>query len=222
MIQKKSDAIPETVPSGLTIGGITLPLPYFQAALSGYSDRAMRLLAREFGAPLTFPGVMLDTTTVNPTVVRKHLNVVAEQEHPIGAQIMGHSPEVMARAAQILEGLGYDLIDLNFACPAPKVLRRGRGGCLLNTPADVIGIYRAVRESVSCPIMMKLRFGYDEDAASQEHFWQVCELAVADGIDALVVHGRTVLQRYRGFPDWSVISELKQKFPQMEFELQNV
>ena len=114
----------------LKIGRIELAQPFFQAALSGYSDRAMRQLAREFGSPLTMPGVMLDTTTVNPTVIRKQLNRITEEEHPIGAQIMGVSPEVMAQAAQVLENLGYDLIDLNFACPAPKVLRRKRGGCL--------------------------------------------------------------------------------------------
>lgn len=204
----------ESTFSPLKIGPLELALPFFQAALSGYSDRAMRLLAREFGSPLTMPGVMLDTTTVNPTVIRKHLNVVADDEHPIGAQIMGHAPEVMARAARVLAKLEYDLIDLNFACPAPKVLRRGRGGCLLNSPDEVMAIYRAVRDSVSCPIMMKLRYGYDEDSASQEYFWQVCELAAGEGVDALVVHGRTVLQRYRGFPDWAVIGELKQKFPQ--------
>jgi tRNA-dihydrouridine synthase B len=197
----------------LKIGNLELALPFFQSALSGYSDRAMRLLAREFGSPLTMPGVMLDTTTVNPTVIRKHLNHITEDEHPIGGQIMGVSPEVMAEAAKVLENLGYDMIDLNFACPAPKVLRRKRGGCLLSKPDDLMAIFRAVRDAVSCPIAMKLRVGFDEVQESLDHFWTVCESAVAEGVDALAIHGRTVLQRYRGFPDWKTVAKVKRRFP---------
>ena len=198
----------------LKIGRLELAQPFFQAPLSGYSDRAMRQLAREFGSPLTIPGVMLDTTTVNPTVIRKQLNRITDDEHPIGAQIMGVNPEVMAQAAQVLENLGYDLIDLNFACPAPKVLRRKRGGCLLSHPDDLMAIYRSVRAAVSCPITMKLRVGFDDDPQSLDHFWTVCDSAVAEGVDALAVHGRTVLQRYRGFPDWKAVAELKRRYPQ--------
>lgn len=198
----------------IKIGSIKLDVPYFQAPLSGYSDRAMRHLAREFGSPLTMPGVMLDTTTVNPKVIRKQINRITDDEHPIGGQIMGVTPEVMAEAAKVLEDLDYDMIDLNFACPAPKVLRRKRGGCLLQRPDDLIAIYRSVRDTVSCPIAMKLRVGFDDDPQSLDHFWEVCERAVAEGVDALQVHGRTVVQRYKGFPDWDAVAEVKKRFPQ--------
>ncbi len=198
----------------LQLGCVKLEVPFFLAPLSGYSDRAMRQLCRRFGSPLALPGVMLDTTTVNPAVVRKGLNAIGDDEHPIGGQIMGTDPGVMAQAAVVLERTGYDLIDLNFACPVPKVLRRGRGGCLLGRPEELLAIYRAVRQAVRCPVTMKLRVGFSDDAQSRDHFWRICESAFAEGVDAMTVHGRTVLQRYRSFPDWQVLAELKGRYPQ--------
>ena len=157
----------------LKIGNVTLDVPFFQAPLSGYSDYPMRKMARDFGAPLTFSGVMLAKSAANPKVLAKAVFRPGEDEHPIGAQILGAEPEVMAAAAKALVGVGYDLIDLNFACPAPKVLRRHRGGYLLNEPEKVIQIYRCVRSAVSCPVIMKLRIGFDSSEASRENFHQI-------------------------------------------------
>jgi nifR3 family TIM-barrel protein len=120
---------------------------------------------------------------------------------------------MMAAAARLLFESGYDLIDLNFACPAPKVLRRGRGGTMLKNPSGVLEIYRRVRESVPCPVTMKLRIGYDESEAARDDFWQIAESAAAEGIDALIIHGRTVAQDYRGKADWDTIKQLKCRFP---------
>ncbi len=112
----------------LKIGDITCDVPFFQASLSGYSDRAMRVIAKRYGAPLTLTGVMLDKLAVHPKAVKKMRFQPGIDEHPVGAQILGANPDTMAAAAAKFESIGYDLIDLNFACPAPKVLRRGRGG----------------------------------------------------------------------------------------------
>jgi nifR3 family TIM-barrel protein len=213
MIYAPPDTLVKEDMRPLQLGGLKFDVPYFLAPLSGYSDRAMRQLCRRFGSPFGMPGVMLDTTTVNPTVIRKGMNAIVDDEHPIGGQIMGTDPAVMAQAAAILEQTGYDLIDLNFACPVPKVLRRGRGGCLLGRPEDLMAIYRAVREAVQCPITMKLRVGFDSDSQSKEHFWEICESAFSEGVDAIMVHGRTVVQRYKSFPDWDVLAQLKVRFP---------
>jgi nifR3 family TIM-barrel protein len=197
----------------LNLGSLKLDMPFFQAPLSGYSDSAMRILAREFGAPLTFSGVMLDKISLHPKAIKKLLFKVRDDEHPVGAQILGSNPETMAKSAAAFEGIGYDLIDLNFACPAPKVLRRERGGYLLQKPNTALEIYRRVRGAVKCPVIMKLRAGFDSSQAAKEDFWKICEQAVAENIDALVVHARTVVQRYRGKADWQIIKQLKQKFP---------
>ena len=201
------------LPKTLTIGNITLDAPFYQSALSGYSDRAMRAISREYGVPLTLPGVMLDKVTLHPAALRKPAFAIGDDEHPIGAQILGSNPEMMASAALALNKMGYDFIDLNFACPAPKVLRRGRGGALLDNPRNALEIFQRVRDTVTCPVIIKLRIGFGKSELARDSFWHICEHTAAQGADALVVHGRTVQQRYRDKADWSILAELKQRFP---------
>jgi len=202
----------ETAPA-LKLGSLPLDVPFFQASLSGYSDHAMRKLARRFGCPFTLTGVMLAKSMINPRVLRKPCFLPGEDEHPVGAQILGRTPATMAQAARNLVAVGYDLIDLNIACPAPKVLRRGRGGALLNEPDTVLAILNAVRDAVDCPVLMKLRAGVDHQPASQDNFWEIVTRSVGAGIDALVIHGRTVQERYRGTADWQILAEVKRRFP---------
>ena len=198
----------------LRLGNLVLDVPFFQAALSGYSDWAMRKLAREFGCPLALTGVMLAKSAANPKVLRKIAFRPSDDEHPVGAQILSRSPTNMAQAARALVCAGYDLIDLNFACPAPKVLRRRRGGALLNEPDLVVDILRAVQDAVDCPILMKLRIGVNRKPESQANFWQIVEQSVEHRVHALVIHGRTVSQRYRGTADWAILAQVKNNFPQ--------
>jgi nifR3 family TIM-barrel protein len=193
----------------LKIGNISIDMPFFQAAISGYSDRAMRVLARQYGAPLTLTGVMLDKIALHHKAAKKLLFRPGDDEHPVGAQILGSEPKTIAAAAAVFEKMGYDLIDLNFACPAPKVLRRGRGGALLTRPNVVMETYRRVRQAVNCPVIMKLRAGFDSSEAAQEDFWSICRQAAAERVDGLVVHGRTVAQKYRKEANWEIIAEVK-------------
>ena len=197
----------------LTIGNIKLKYPFIQAALSGYSDRAMRVLARKFGCELTFSGVILDSSASYKPLFKKPNYILKDDEHPIGAQLLGTEPQKMADAAQNLCRAGYDLIDLNFACPAPKVVRRARGGALLVKPETVIQIFKQVRDAVKCPVIMKLRRGFDDGEESAQKFWQICDEAIRYGVDGLIVHGRSVQQRFKGKADWNIIKQLKEKFP---------
>jgi nifR3 family TIM-barrel protein len=202
----------ETAPV-LKLGSLALDVPFFQASLSGYSDHAMRKLARRFRCPFTLTGVMLAKSVINPRVLRKPCFLPGADEHPVGAQILGRTPATMARAARDLVAVGYDLIDLNIACPAPKVLRRGRGGALLNEPDTVLAMLNAVRNAVDCPVLMKLRTGADHQPASRDRFWEIVARSIDAGIDALVIHGRTVNERYRGTADWQILAEVKRRYP---------
>jgi len=203
------------MPDGLTIGNLRLDVPFYQAPLSGYTDRAMRRLAWRFGSPLSFTGVLLDKVLLCAKAVRKlHLEPTAE-EGPVGVQILGADAETMAAAARVVEAAGFAAVDLNFACPAPKVLRRGRGGALLDQPSRLLAIYRQVRRAVRLPVLVKLRIGVDGGEASREAFWQICEGLAEDPPDAVVIHGRTVAKKYRGRADWAVAAAVKQRWPQM-------
>ncbi|MGD0553097.1 MAG: tRNA-dihydrouridine synthase family protein [Sedimentisphaerales bacterium] len=195
----------------LKIGNIILDVPFFQASLSGYSDYAMRAIARECGAPMTFAGVFLAKSVIHPRVFNDPSFKPGDDEHPIGAQLLGEDAEMMARAAKVVSQAGYDLIDLNFACPAPKVIRRKRGGFLLNEPDKVIEIYNAVRGTVDCPVTMKLRTSFDNQ--SYDNFWDISSRAAAGKVDALIVHPRTVCQRFTGSANWEFLSEVKKRFP---------
>lgn len=197
----------------LRLGNIVLDAPFFQAPLSGYSDRAMRTLAIECGAPLTFAGVMLAKSAAHPKILKKPLFRPRDDEHPIGAQILGSTPDMMVKAAKALHGAGYDLVDLNFACPAPKVLRRSRGGALLKDPDKAIEIFQRVRDAVNCPVTIKLRTCFKTNDGTRENFWKIAEQTAADGADALVVHGRSVIQKFTQAADWQILAELKKKLP---------
>ncbi len=196
-----------------TFGPIQLDMPFIQAPLAGYTDHPMRILARRFGCPLTFTGVMLDKIALHHKALKKMKFLPADNEHPVGAQVLGDEPAVMAAAAAKFIEVGYDLIDLNFACPAPKVLRRARGGHLMQKPAFIRETFRRTRELVDTPVFMKIRIGYDKSAAAEADFWTICENAADDGVDMLAIHGRTVCQKYRGKADWTRIAEAKRRFP---------
>jgi len=203
----------EQHPVGLKLGGLTLEVPFFQASLSGYSDCSMRTLARRFGCPFALTDVMLAKSVAHPAVLAKACFRPGDDDHPVGAQILGKTPATMAKAACDLVAAGYDVIDVNCACPAPKVLRRGRGGALLDQPDTVIAILQAVREAVRCPILMKLRIGTNRSPEAQDKFWEIVTRALAQGVDALVIHGRTVSERFRGRADWDFLARVKARFP---------
>ena len=197
----------------LKLGSLTLDVPFFQASLSGYTDYAMRMLARRFGCPFTLADMMLAKSAANPQVLRKACFRPNADEHPVGAQILGRDPATMAKAASNLVTAGYDVIDLNFACPAPKVLRAGRGGALLSEPDIVIDTLKAVRDVVVGPVLMKLRIGVDHKPQSLDNFWKIVTRSIENGVDALIIHGRTVSERFRGKADWDLLAAVKSRFP---------
>jgi len=206
-------ACSDTRSAALKLGNLALDMPFFQASLSGYSDLAMRTLARRFGCPFALADVMLDKSVIHPEVLSKACFRPGADEHPVGAQILGKTPATMARAAHDLAAAGYDVIDLNFACPAPKVLRRGRGGALLDDPDTAIDILKAVRDAVTCPVLMKLRIGTSHSARSLDNFWQIVTRSIEQGVDALVIHGRTVSEMYHGKANWDILAAVKSRFP---------
>ncbi|MBN1972341.1 MAG: tRNA-dihydrouridine synthase [Sedimentisphaerales bacterium] len=197
----------------LKIGNLVLKAPFVQAPLSGYSDYAMRRLALDFGAPLTFAGVMLAKSAAHPKILKKPEFQPHDDEHPIGAQIFGDDPSIMSKAAKDLQAAGYDIIDLNFSCPTPKVVSRKRGGWMMTDPENVIQVYKSVRDAVTCPVTIKLRVGFDSSSESYDKFYDIVSETSRLNIDALTIHGRTVAQRFSGPGNWDIIAKIKNEFP---------
>lgn len=130
-----------------------------------------------------------------------------EEERPMGLQLFGSEPDLLAQAAQEAKKLGAELIDLNLGCPTPRIVRNGEGGALLKQPRLCSEIFKAVVEAVSCPVTAKLRAGWDE---SRINAVEIARRAEDAGVKALTVHGRTVAQGFSGRADWEIIARVKE------------
>lgn len=196
----------------LKLGSLHLDAPFVQAALSGYSDLPMRRLARRYGAPYTLNEVMLDRLVLTPGKIRRRILRVAEDDHPVGGQLMGANPDDFAPAAVAMAEAGYDAIDINFGCPVKKVLGQCRGGYLLSQPSTAMEIIRRVFDAVGSthPVTVKMRRGMDDSAEAKRCFFTILDGAFETGVAAVTVHGRTVEQRYVGPSRWSFLSEVKE------------
>ncbi len=199
--------------SELRLGNVAIDFPVVQAALSGYSDWAMRVIARRLGAPYTLCEVMLDQFLIGPSHSRKNQGRlrVTDEEHPVGGQLMGANPDDFGPAALRLVEAGFDVIDINFGCPVKKVLGRCRGGFLLSQVATALEIVGRVRDAVpaAIPVTVKMRRGIDTSAESRERFFTIFDGAFARGVAVITVHGRTVEQRYIGPSSWDFLREVK-------------
>ncbi len=198
----------------LRIGAVTIEFPVVLASLAGYSDLSYRLICRSLSAPYCTTEAMLDRQLLVDGKLRKRLVRMDDRDHPVAGQIMGSEPEVMAAAAAALREAGFDVIDLNFACPVRKVLARGRGGYFMNHPGRVMDIVRAVLDAVpDRPVTLKLRRAFREADARHDAFWRIARGAFDLGIAAICVHARSVDQKYRGRADWEFLAGVKDQFP---------
>ena len=195
----------------MKIGPYTFDVPFVQAALSGYSDLPMRRLARRFTAPLTLTEVILDKSVNQRGKRQRSILQVADDDHPVGGQLMGADAADFGPAAIAMAQAGHDIIDINFGCPVRKVLGRCRGGFHLSQPEVAIDMVRRVMDAVgkTHPVTVKMRRGMDDSAASQRNFFEILDKSFELGVSAVTVHGRTVRQRYVGRSDWSFVARVK-------------
>lgn len=182
---------------------VSVAAPFFQAGLAGYSDYAMRAVARRHGCPLCVTEAMLDQFLINGgkglDAARLHAGDHGAAA-PIVGQLMGSHPKEIAAGAKILVGLGYDMVDVNLACPVKKIKKKARGGHLLSVPEEAVEILDSVMQAVGSlvPVTVKLRRAYDDTPEMARAFTVIFEKAMGLGLSGAVVHSRTVAQKYRG------------------------
>lgn len=195
----------------LRLGKVEIGMPAVQAALSGYSDLAMRTVAREHGAPYALNEVVLDELVLQKGKLQRRILSVPEHDHPVGGQLMGSEPHTFGRAAREMVDAGYDVVDINFGCPVNKVLGRHRGGWLLQAPDLALSMVDAVLQAVAgdVPVTVKMRRGSDDSPEAETRFWTILEGAIARGITAATVHPRTVAQKYVGPSRWPFLAKVK-------------
>jgi nifR3 family TIM-barrel protein len=190
----------------VNIGSIRLKTKVFNAPMAGVTDKAYRLLAREYGCELVFTEMVSDKALTYCNKKSLHLVNLEGETPPIAVQIFGSEPEVMADAARIVVEQGANLIDINMGCPAPKIVKNGEGAALMRSPALAEAIVRRVVAAVQVPVTVKMRKGWDEN---EINVLEVAKRVEQAGAAMVTVHGRTGQQFYSGQADWDIIARVK-------------
>ncbi len=209
-ISAERAAPPEAkVASRLRIGGVTITPATVLAPMAGITDTVFRRFMREMGGC----GLIMTEFTSADGVLRgkdpkaqRYLHFY-DDEHPISAQLFGSNPESLGEAARMIEGLGFDLVDLNLGCPAKKVVKCNGGSGLLRDLPLIERIFRSVRAAVKIPFTVKFRAGWNE---KELVYPRLARLAEECGLNAIAMHARTREQGYTGQACWQWIAELKQ------------
>ncbi len=196
------------VPASLSIGNVRIAPATVLAPMAGVTDTVFRRFIRNLGGC----GLIMTEFTSADGVLRKkdqkakrYLHFY-EDEHPISAQLFGSDPHVMAEAARMVEGLGFDLVDLNLGCPAKKVVKCNGGSGLLRDLPAIGKIFEAVRSTVTIPFTVKFRAGWnDEEIVCVE----LARMAESCGLAAVALHARTREQGYSGNARWEWIAAIK-------------
>jgi tRNA-dihydrouridine synthase B len=191
----------------LSIGPIALQSRLVLAPLAGYSDLPFRLLCRRFGAGLCVSEMISSHGLAYGQPKTISMLASCPEERPVSFQLFGADPAVMAEAATILSSRRPDAIDINMGCPVRKVTKRGAGAALMTDIQRAEKIVRAVVDSCSCPVTIKIRSGPDSRSVCAPDFSLMAE---ANGAAAVAVHGRTWKQQFSGAADWRIVSEVKQ------------
>src|SRR5216684_5614355 len=196
------------VPASVSIGGIEIAPATVLAPMAGVTDTVFRRFIRNLGGC----GLIMTEFTSADGVLRKkdqkakrYLHFY-EDEHPISAQLFGSNPQVMAEAARMVEGLGFDLVDLNLGCPAKKVVKCNGGSGLLRDLPAIGKIFEAVRSAVKIPFTVKFRAGWSDDEIVCV---ELARMAECCGLAAVALHARTREQGYSGNARWEWIAAVK-------------
>jgi len=191
----------------LNIDGIKIEHPVFLAPMAGVTDSPFRIMCKEYGAGAVFTEFVSAEGIVRENDKTINYMKFSESERPIGIQIFGHDPEVLARSAQYIEeNLKPDIIDLNFGCPVPKVVKRGAGSAILKDLDQLEKVAKWVVRAVNLPVTAKIRSGWDKGGIVAV---EAAKRLEAQGISLLTLHPRTTKQRYTGEADWSIIGDVK-------------
>ena len=190
----------------MKIGSINLAPPFALAPMAGMTDTAFRrLVKRKGGCGLVVTEMVSSEGLVRGIDRTLEYAEYTEEERPVAIQIFGGDPDKMAAAAQIVEGMGADIVDVNMGCPVPKIAKHNAGCSLMREPEHAAAVVCAMSRAVKIPVTVKMRAGWDADAVNAPELARRLEDA---GAAAVAVHGRTAAQSYSGVSDWDLIARV--------------
>ncbi|MGE0704763.1 MAG: tRNA dihydrouridine synthase DusB [Vicinamibacterales bacterium] len=190
----------------MKVGPVELAHPIAIAPMAGMTDTAFRRLVKSHGGC----GLVVTEMVSSEGLVRgidRTLEYAeyTEEERPISIQIFGGDPSTMAAAAQAVEALGADIVDVNMGCPVPKIAKHHAGCSLMRDPSHAASVIAAMTRAVRIPVTVKMRAGWDESDRNAPTLARMVEDA---GASAVAVHGRTAAQSYSGLADWDLVAEI--------------
>src|ERR671912_2472803 len=190
----------------MKIGSVELDSPLVVAPMAGMTDTAFRRLVKRHGGC----GLVVSEMVSSEGLVRgidRTLEYAeyTEEERPVSIQIFGGDPAKMADAAQIVESLGADIVDVNMGCPVAKISKHNAGCSLMREPTHAASVIAAMTRRVKIPVTVKMRAGWNEQSINAPELAKRVEDA---GASAVAVHGRTAAQSYSGHADWHLIDQV--------------
>ncbi|MDE6761668.1 MAG: tRNA dihydrouridine synthase DusB [Lachnospiraceae bacterium] len=177
------------------------------APMAGITDLPFRLLCKEQGCDVLYTEMVSAKAILYNNRNTMPLMEYRAEEHPIGLQLFGSEPEIMADIAARVQERGYDFIDINMGCPVPKIVNNNEGSALMKQPELVGKIVSAMVKAVEIPVTVKIRKGFDEGCINAVEIAKVIE---ASGGAAVAVHGRLRSEYYSGIADWEIIRQVKE------------
>src|SRR3954465_8273655 len=190
----------------MKIGKIDLEQPFALAPMAGMTDTAFRgLVKRRGGCGLVVSEMVSSEGLLRGIDRTLEYAEYTEEERPVSIQIFGGDPEKMAHAAQIVEGMGADIVDVNMGCPVPKIAKHNAGCSLMREPEHAQSVISAMAKAVKIPVTVKMRAGWNDQEINAPDLARRMEDA---GAAAIAVHGRTAAQSYSGVSDWELINRV--------------
>jgi tRNA-dihydrouridine synthase B len=191
------------------IANLELDHPVAVAPMAGMTDSAFRrLVKRHGGCGLVVTEMVSSEGLVRGIDRTLEYAEYTEEERPVSIQIFGGDPSTMAAAAQVVEGLGADIVDINMGCPVPKIAKHHAGCSLMREPAHAAAIVGAMARAVKIPVTVKMRAGWNDEDRNAPILARMVEDA---GAAAVAVHGRTAAQSYSGQSDWTLIAQVAER-----------
>ena len=192
--------------SKVRIGKVELEAPLVVSPMAGMTDTAFRrLVKRQGGCGLVVSEMVSSEGLVRGIDRTLEYAEYTEEERPVSIQIFGGDPVKMADAAQIVEGMGADIVDVNMGCPVPKISKHNAGCSLMREPQHAAAIIGAMAKAVKIPVTVKMRKGWDENEQTAP---DVARRVQDAGAAAITIHGRTAKQSYSGTADWGFVARV--------------
>ncbi len=192
----------------MKIGSLTFSNPLIMAPMAGITNLPFRRIVKEMGCALVSTEMISANGLIRHGKKTESFLESIPSEHPLSVQLFGSDPKTMAEAAVIATERGADIVDINFGCPAKKVLKNGAGAALMRDIRLCRRLLTEVRKAISIPLTIKIRTGW---IPSGEEAFALTQIAEECGVDAVTIHPRTVAQKFGGISDWSLISRIKEK-----------